>query len=240
MLSFVAMIFAVQALPSVVVATAPQSTEIERIVLSSLDGASTQLEDFLIKRPVEGRESALLAAGFRRIRPEAECKNFVYSKRLTEKLVRGASAILCTNKRPFVLLTNETPGPWLVPKPDDLGVSVAVATKAPAPLVASPQIGTIMPTCETDPCGTLDGKRVVFVGWLLTGSLEALQKIEAELRSEYWQVTPPWKIGDRHSLRIYASGKSFTDAVGLGAKLRDSVGDEVELQPLAVPASTGD
>lgn len=210
------------------------------MVLSRPEGASDRLKDFLVRLPVEGREPALLAAGFRRIRPETACGNFVYSRQLTEKLVRGASVILCTGEPPFVLLTNEAPGPWLAPGPGEAEVSAPSAPKAPPPLVASPQIGTITPTCDTDPCGTLDGKRVVLVGWLVNGSREALQSIQAVLRQEHWQVPAPWKVGNYYRLRIYTSGKSFTDAAELPTKLRAAAGDNVEFKPLTVPASASD
>ncbi len=202
-----------------------------------VDDASRRLEDHLAALPAGARAPALLEAGFRRIRPEDSCGNFVYTKRISKKLVRGASVILCEGKRPFVLLTNESTEPLIAPKSGEAALSVPSATQTPPALVANPQIGSITPTCETDPCGLLDGKRVVLVGWLVSGSRGALRPIEQALQQEYWQVTQPWQVGDHFTLRIYTSQKSFSAALSLRTRLRGEAGDKVDWTPLTVPAA---
>lgn len=239
MLPFTALLAAVQSMLAPLPATVPlgQKAEIQQIMDAPIDDASRRLEDRLAALPADARAPALLEAGFRRIRPEDSCGNFVYTKRISEKLVRGASAILCEAKRPFVLMTNESAEPLIAPVPGDAALHVPSARKTPPALVASPQIGSVTPTCETDPCGLLDGKRVVLVGWLLSGSQEALRPIEQALQQEYWQVTQPWQVGDHFTLRIYTSQKSFSAALSLRTRLRGAAGDKVDWTPLTVPAA---
>lgn len=92
--------------------------EVERLVLARPESASRELEALLAEQQDGSRrELALTDAGFRHIRPGDACANYVYSRKLNETLVRGASVILCDGKPPFVLRTDETLGPWATPEP---------------------------------------------------------------------------------------------------------------------------
>ena len=99
--------------------------DVERMVLDSAESASRELEDWLDQRRDDAdRYRELVEAGFRRIRPGDACANYVYTRQLTNTVVRGASVILCNGKRPFVLRTDETPGRWTAPRPDQPAVTV--------------------------------------------------------------------------------------------------------------------
>lgn len=103
--------------------------EIERLVLAQPESASRKIENLLTQdQDKEGRNRALIDAGFKRVRPNDACANYTYSRQLTDKLVRGASVILCEGKQPFVLRSDETPGPWMAPAQ---GQPSAIAPKAP-------------------------------------------------------------------------------------------------------------
>ena len=120
---------AVMLLGEVLFAPAPSTVvprnEIERLVLAREERASRELEMLLARRQAEkDRDSKLIEAGFKRVRPEDPCVNYVYSRQLTKTLVRGASLILCTNRPPFILRTDESAGPWRAPKPGEPSVTV--------------------------------------------------------------------------------------------------------------------
>lgn len=133
------------------------------------------------------------------------------------------------------LLTNELPESLNAPNPGEMAASIPPAFRATPLIVMKPQASSITPTCETDPCGLLDGKRVVLVGWLVRGSREALRPIDEPLQRGYWQVTKPRQVGDHFTLRIYTSGKSFSAAMSLRARLQGEASDKIEWKPLTVP-----
>jgi len=113
------------ATPSDVIA----KNEIEKIVLSPLDSATPKIKTWLAQTHDEhNREQDLIAAGFKRVRLEDVCENYVYSRQLTDKMQRRASIILCNDKPPLVLLFDEGIGPWIAPKPGAPSASVAAPT----------------------------------------------------------------------------------------------------------------
>ena len=102
---------------------------IERLVLSRSESASRELERLLAEQQdQEASERQLVDAGFKRVRPDDACANYVYTRQLTATLVRGASIIMCEGKPPFVLRTDEAPGPFFAPMP---GQPAAVVPSAP-------------------------------------------------------------------------------------------------------------
>lgn len=97
--------------------------EVERLVLARPDSASRELERWLAAHP-EVAETVLTEAGFKHVRPEDACGNYVYTRRFTETLERGASVILCDGKPPLVMRFDGSPGPWRAPKPGEAAVSI--------------------------------------------------------------------------------------------------------------------
>jgi hypothetical protein len=127
-------ITAAMLLSEIMFAPAPLSilprNEIERLVLAQPESASRELEDRLAGlQDREDRDQAMSDAGFKRVRPADACAQYVYSRKLTATLVRGASVILCDGRRPFVLRTDETPGPWFAPSPGEPSASTPSAPK---------------------------------------------------------------------------------------------------------------
>lgn len=97
--------------------------EVERLVLARPESASRELEAWLAAHPQE-RERALTEAGFKRVRAEDACGNYVYTRRFTDTLDRGASVILCDGKPPFVMRFDASPGPFSAPAPGAPGFSI--------------------------------------------------------------------------------------------------------------------
>jgi hypothetical protein len=102
--------------------------QVERLVLARPESASRELERWLMQQNKEVRETALIDAGFRRVRPGDTCAHYVYTRPLTSTLARGASVVLCDDKPPFVLRSDETRGPW---RPPGGGPSVPTAAAPP-------------------------------------------------------------------------------------------------------------
>lgn len=99
--------------------------EVERLVLARPESASRELEERLAHlQDKDSRNREMIEAGFKRVRPDDACAQYVYTRQVSAKLVRSASVILCDDKRPFVLRTDETPGPWFAPKPGEPSPSV--------------------------------------------------------------------------------------------------------------------
>ena len=103
--------------------------EVERLVLARDEGASRVLEGWLAGH-ADTAATSLAEAGFRRIREEAACVNYAYSRQIGPKLDRGASIVICPGERPFVLRTDEGRGPFVAPPHGPPGpVTVPIAPR---------------------------------------------------------------------------------------------------------------
>jgi hypothetical protein len=110
----------------------------------------------------------------------------------------------------------------------------ATVPPAPPPLIMQQATEVRQPWCDTDPCGVLNGERVILVGWLVSGTPEMLKQVAAAFGSR-WQVTSPWKAGASYTLRIYTSGKTFKEAVDVSERLHSAEFGGTSIKALTLP-----